>query len=148
MQKPGAGKTTTRNALFQEHKVISGDKLILDISSKKQSCPTELQEFLAQGLNPAKLDVTIRSLFSSQLWKEYLDIIINISNGETFAYDGYVPSSHHDLISDYLKSKDYFPVNLCWDNPDSLDDLGVRTKAEARKYALYLAAIRTKLRSR
>ncbi|ACS78899.1 class I SAM-dependent methyltransferase [Maridesulfovibrio salexigens] len=148
MQKPGAGKTTTRKALFQDQKVISGDKLILDIGSKKQSCSSELQDFLAQGLNPAKIDLAVRSLFSSQLWKDYLDVILQITNGETFAYDGYVPSSYHDLISDYLKSNDYFPINLCWDSPDSLDDLGVRTKAEARKYAMYLAAVRSKIRNR
>ncbi|WP_239060908.1 hypothetical protein [Desulfovibrio sp. JC022] len=148
MQNPGAGKTTIRNALFHEHKIISGDRLILDIGTEKQPCDPEFQKFIAQGLNPSKIDVTVRALFSSQWWQDYLDTILSISNADSFVYDGYVPPAYHELISDYLKSNGYFPVNLCWDNPDALSDLGVRTKAEARKYALYLAAMRNKMRNR
>jgi len=146
MQGPGAGKTTIRNTVFHEQKIISGDALILDIASGRQHCDKEFQEFMASGLNSAKIDMKIRSLFASQWWRQYLEVVLSISNGNAFVYDGYIPSSYHDLVTDFFQEPGCFAVNLCWENLYALGDLGVRTKAEARKYALYLAAMRKKMR--
>lgn len=146
MQEPGAGKTTIGKTLFHEHKIISGDTLILNIASGRQDCDAELQKFISNGLNPAKIDMVVRSVFASQLWQKYLDTVLSLSSGDTFIYDGYIPSSYHDLVTEFLQRNGYFPVNLCWNNPYALGDLGVRIKAEARKYALYLAVLRNKLR--
>lgn len=146
MQDPGAGKTTIRNTLFHEQKIISGDALILNIASGKLHCEKNFQEFIANGLNTAKIDMMVRSIFSSQWWRSYLETVLSISSKSTFVYDGYIPASYHEIVTEFFQANGFFPVNLCWSNPNALGDLGVRTKAEARKYALYLAAIRKKLR--
>ncbi|CCO25529.1 class I SAM-dependent methyltransferase [Maridesulfovibrio hydrothermalis] len=146
MQDSGAGKTTIRNTVFHEQKIISGDALILDIASGRQHCDLELQKLISNMVNPAKIDMSIRSIFSSQWWRSYLEVVLSISNGDTFVYDGYIPSSYHELVIAFFQANGFFPVNLCWENTYALGNLGVRTKAEARKYALYLAAMRKKMR--
>ena len=146
MEGPGAGKTTIRNSFFHEQKIVSGDALVLNIASGKLKSNAKLYESLSSGVNPARIDVAVRSIFSAGLWEKYLEVVLVVSNGESFVYDGYIPAIYHELVLDFFKASGYFPVNLCWENPYALQDLGSRVKAEARKYSLYLAAVRNKLR--
>jgi len=140
MQNPGAGKSTIIRRVFRQNNtaVISGDELYKRLAQGEYRVSEKLRLALRESFSPQCIDTVTRLVFDQGLLKDVVAFWTEHVGYRDFALDSYVPEEYRHEVKQELQALGYFPVELNWDNPVSLQPLP-EAQSSANEYRRCLA---------
>lgn len=140
LQEPGSGKTSIRKDFLHNCVPIAGDALLSRIAAGEIAGAEALRDCVAEGFNYSRLNQAMTRICAAGLLRDYLDLVLAQAGGKNAVYDGYIPPEYHLTAERHCAAGGYLPLSLRCADTRPLGDLGPRSRQEARKYLLYLAA--------
>lgn len=137
---PGSGKSTAARRLFPGLRVISGDGVWAAARASADAWP-RLHALAASQSNWLRLDILTRRMFESDLWRDYVALVISQAGDGDFVFDGYIPAECRERFARGIEELGWQPLSL--DTPAPLhspNELSRRARVESRKYQLFLSA--------
>lgn len=123
LTKPsGYGKTAISRSIFsQEISVVSLDTVVLKIFNKEIFVSNLLYTAIAFNFSRVTLFNTYKTIGELSLYGELLDAALQEQKYSSVAIDGYIPENFIESVIEILEDKNYFVINLNWQNANIPD---------------------------
>ena len=118
LSKPsGFGKTAISRSIFsKEIPIISLDKVLLEIEQKKLPATEKLFCAITNNFSRLNLIDKYQLIGDLNLLKEFIDIALSEHNSTDVVIDGFIPKLFLNDIKNILINKNYFLIELDWEN--------------------------------
>lgn len=142
LDPPAKGKSTIIRDIFRKSnlKILSADEIMRSIANGETPVSVGLFHLLQQDFSTSKIDEKINQLIKSNLFNEWIKLISNQSTNNSFAYDGYIPKSHHKTFITKLENLGYRTVEIKINANSSIYQDAKECEMCAEKYFEHLSA--------
>ena len=139
--EPGSGKSTAARRIFPHLPLVGGDVLWCEALSMESDYPA-LAALARQRTHCGMLNQLAARMFEDGSWREYVEIVGKRGSNADFVFDGYIPEEYRGKFMRQLARQGYFPVRFELPRPlEPAARMERNTRREARKYAMFLAAL-------